>query len=214
VRFNFSTEHKGLYITGCSRSSLARVTVNGESAAQGPYYLNQHRMKIGLDKLEYDFQWTDFSATEKFVEERNGYVTRSIGSGAPDAWQDDNFDMPTLLPSKRTIGQWTLAHPLGKGGQGKVFFASNPRGDRAAIKLVERISRTSGAVDTEVRTYEDVTAMAEKCDEDERIVRLVEVLYTDGERLSSEKTFDDVALVLAPVTPMTLSDLVGVRSKG
>jgi hypothetical protein len=24
VRFNFSTEHKGLYITGCSRSSLAR----------------------------------------------------------------------------------------------------------------------------------------------------------------------------------------------
>jgi hypothetical protein len=65
---------------------------------QGPYYLNQHRMKIGLDKLEYDFQWTDFSA---------GYVTRSIGSGAPDAWQDDNFDMPTPLPSKRTIGQWT-----------------------------------------------------------------------------------------------------------
>jgi hypothetical protein len=37
------------YITGCSRSSLARVTVNGESAAQGPYYLNQHRMKIGLE---------------------------------------------------------------------------------------------------------------------------------------------------------------------
>ncbi|KAN0076119.1 hypothetical protein V8E54_006261 [Elaphomyces granulatus] len=70
VRFNFSTEHKGLYITGCSRSSLARVTVNGKSAAQGPYYLNKHRMKIGLDKLEYDFQWTDFSATEKFVEER------------------------------------------------------------------------------------------------------------------------------------------------
>jgi hypothetical protein len=64
---------------------MPRVTVNGESAAQGPYYLNQHRMKIGLDKLEYDFQWTDFSATEKFVEERNGYVTRSIGSGAPDA---------------------------------------------------------------------------------------------------------------------------------
>jgi hypothetical protein len=126
---------------------------------------------------------------------------------------------PGIRSREREVGSrehWllTIAHPLGKGGQGKVFFAFNPRGDRAAIKLVERISRTSGTVDTEVRTYEDVTAMAEKCDEDERIVRLVEVLYTHGERLSSEKTFDDVALVLAPVTPMTLSDLVGVRSKG
>ncbi|CAJ2508680.1 Uu.00g137060.m01.CDS01 [Anthostomella pinea] len=51
---------------GCSRSSLAQLTVNGDAAAQRPYHLNQRIMNIQLDKLEYRFQWTEFAGKDDF----------------------------------------------------------------------------------------------------------------------------------------------------
>lgn len=56
ARFNFFPNHRGFYVVDCSRSRLAQVTVNGETAHQRPYHLNQHSMAIRLDKLEYVFQ--------------------------------------------------------------------------------------------------------------------------------------------------------------
>jgi hypothetical protein len=111
ARFNFFLENKGLYIAGCSRSLLARLTVNGDATApRRPYHLNQHSMKIQLDKLEYCFQWTEFAATEGFKEARRRYAL-TLG-GRPTANLDE---MPTPLPNKRTIGRWTLGDALGAG---------------------------------------------------------------------------------------------------
>ena len=47
-------------------------------------------------------------------------------------------NMPTPHPNKRTMGHWTLGDALDAGDREKVFFASNPLGHAAAIKIIER----------------------------------------------------------------------------
>lgn len=74
------------------------------------------------------------------MEEFKGIRINSVAS-AISASLDFVIDMPTPLINSRTIGKSTQGDPLGKGGQGKVFFASNPSGQIAAIKLMERTSR-------------------------------------------------------------------------
>lgn len=209
ARFNFSRDSKGLFVIGCSRSPLAQLTVNGDAVMRLPYYLNQHSMKIQLDKLEYHFQWTEYAAKDDFMTERSGYVSL-LPRGQPSA----TIEMPTPLPNKRTIGRWTLGGALGAGGHGRVFFASDPTGDVAAIKMVERTSRNCHGVDEEIQTLQEVTHFAQRSDDDERILRMEEVIYTNGEEFSSKTAFDNVAIVLKPITPETFGELVGTRSKG
>lgn len=79
ARFNFFRENKALYIASCSSSQSAQLMVNGDAVQRQPYALNQHSMNIWLDKLEYTFQWTDYAATENFMEERSQYVINSLG---------------------------------------------------------------------------------------------------------------------------------------
>ena len=43
---------------------------------------------------------------------------------------------------------------------------------------------------------------------------MTEVIYSNSEEFSSKKAFDNVAIVLKPMTPQTFGDLVGTRSKG
>lgn len=196
---------------GCSRSTLAQLKVNGDTAAQRPYHLNQHEMKIQLDKLEYDFQWTESAGEDNFKEARKRYMAGALGE--PQAASID-FEMPTPLPNKRTVGRWTLGNALGAGGQGRVFFASDSSGDVAAIKVVERTPRNCHLVDVEIQTLQRVTSLARRSDDDERVVRVAEVIYSNGEEFSSKTVFDNVAIVLKPVTPQTFGDLLGTRSKG
>jgi hypothetical protein len=209
ARFNFFPGNRGFYVVGCSRSQLEQVTVNGEAAHQRPYHLNQHSMMIRLDKLEYVFQWTDFAATADFKEARNRYVTRTIGGPAIV-----DIDMPTPLLNKRTMGEWTLGDALGAGGQGRVFFASNPLGHVAAIKVIERTAKSHHRVDAEVQRCLEVSAFADQCDDSERILRVADVIYTNEEKFSPKAAFDSVAIVMRPMTPQTLADWVGIRSKG
>ncbi|KAI1420108.1 kinase-like domain-containing protein [Xylaria sp. FL1777] len=211
ARFSFFPDSKGLYIVGCSRSPSAQLTVNGDAVARRPYHLNQHSMKILLDKLEYNFQWTGFAARDDFKEERRLYVARALGGPAA---ADVDVEMPTPLPNKRTMGRWTLGDALGAGGHGRVFFASDQSANVAAIKVVERTSRNYHSVDKEIETLRGVTNLAQKSDDGERILRMVEVIYSNGEEFSSKTAFDHVAIVLKPMTPQTLGDLVGARSKG
>ena len=111
ARFNFASDSGGFYIAGCSRSPSAQLTVNGEAATRRAYHLNRHSMKIQFNKLEYDFQWTEFAARDDFKEERRRYVTRAL-----DGPRFAAIDMPTPRPSKRTMGKWTLGDALGVGG--------------------------------------------------------------------------------------------------
>ena len=209
ARFNFTLTNRGFYIIGCSRSPSAQLTVNGETATRRPYHLNQHRMKIQLEKFEYDFQWTEFAANEAFKEERHRYVTRTLGGPEFVA-----IDAPTPLPNRRTMGNWTLGEALGAGGRERVFFASDSSGDVAAIKMLERTSRNYHSVDEEIKTLQSVTDLVDQSDNSERLLRMVEVIYSNGEKFSSKMVFDNVAIVLRPMMPRTFVDLVGIRSKG
>ena len=211
ARFNFFPESAGFYIMGCSRSSLAQLTVNGDTAARHRYHLNQHSMKIQLSKFEYCFQWTEIAAEEKFKVARRQYVATYLG-GLQAANVD--FEMPTPVTAKRTMGRWTLGDALGAGGQGRVFFASDPSGNMAAVKVVERTNQNCDSIDKEIQTLQEVTNLARNSDDGERVVRMVEVLYSSGKKFSSTTAFDNVAIVLQPMTPKTFVDLITNRSKG
>jgi hypothetical protein len=211
ARFNFFLESAGFYIIGCSRSSLAQLTVNGDTAARQRYHLNQQNMKIQLSKLEYCFRWTEIAANERFKVARRKYVATYLG-GLQAANVD--FEMPTPLTARRTMGRWTLGEALGAGGQGRVFFASDPSGKIAAIKVVERTCRNRDSVDKEIQTLQEVTALAQNSDDGERVVRMVEVIYSSSQTFSSTTAFDHVAIVLQPMTPKTFVDLMTSRSKG
>ena len=122
--------------------------------------------------------------------------------------------MPTPRRDTRAIGQWTLGGPLGKGSAGKVFLASNSKNQVVAVKIMERNSKSAGAVDTEIARCRDLTALAHERDDNGGIVRLKETIDPGEETSSFSTAFDDVALVLEPMTPQTLDDLVGNRSIG
>lgn len=130
ARFNFFPNNRGLYIAGCSSSQSGDSTVGGAAVSQT---LNQHSIDIWFDKLQYVFQWTGFAATKEFRDIRINYVASAIGASL-----DVNIDMPTPLINCKTI-RWEI--PLAKAGQLRVFFASNPPGQTAAIKLMERTSK-------------------------------------------------------------------------
>jgi hypothetical protein len=209
ARFSFFPDSRGFYIASGSRSQSAQLTVNGETTQRRPYALNQHSMNIRLDKLEYTFQWSDYAATETFMEERRRYVARALGGPL-----QVDFDMPTPLPNRRTIGKWTLGDALGAGGRGRVFLGTNPLGEVAAVKIMERTLKTCGIVDAEIQICKEVTAFAERSDEGRRILRAVEVVYTRDEKFSSKVAFDNVAVVLQPMTPQTLDDLWRANTGG
>ncbi|KAM3065428.1 hypothetical protein ACMFMG_011451 [Clarireedia jacksonii] len=212
ARFNFFLENMGLFIMGCSRSAMAQLTVNGDEDTRGAYHLNQYVMKIRLDKLAYDFQWTEYASTEDFRIDRRTYVEKALHAGQQTA--DVNVEMPTPLCSMRTMGKWTLGGVLGAGGNGRVFFASDRSGKMAAIKVVERTSKNYGSVDKEIEILQKVTDLAKNSVDGERILHMEEVIYSNGEEFSSKTAFDNVAIVLKPVTPRTFGDLLGTRNKG
>lgn len=208
AQFNFAIENRSFYVIGSSRSSSATLTVNTEEAAtRRPYHLNQHKIRIQLDKLKYDFQWTKFAAEDGFREERSKYVTEMLNGPS-----NVIIDMPTPLPTKRMMGKWTLGKVLGLGAHGKVFFASDSSGNVAALKVLGRTSRNYHIVDEEIEILQKVTDVADKSDNGEQILRMVEVIYSEGENISS--AFDDVGVVLKPMTPKILTELVETRSIG
>jgi serine/threonine protein kinase len=164
-------------------------------------------MKIWVNS--YNFQYTDFASTEDFKKERKEYLAARL-KALPSAF----FNMLTPRRSTRTIGQWTLNDPLGKGSAGRVFLASNSKNQVVAVKIMECTSKSAGVVDKEIGRYRDLTALAQKRDDEGRLVRLKKTIDPRDEEFTSGTAFEDVALVLEPMTPETLDDLVGNRSIG
>ncbi len=206
--FDFSQD-RSFYIVGRSNSPSAQLAVNGEAVTRQMFHLNQRSMRVRFDKLEYVFQWTDFADTVAFNNGRERYVVEEHkGQRAVDNM------MPTPLTDVRTMGKWTLGRALGAGGLGRVFFASSSAGEMAAMKTMERNSRNHRAVDTEVRLCREMTEFVNGLDYDnrERIVRVVQVVYSDGEVFLPDRPFDTVALALRPLTPETLSALARGRT--
>lgn len=206
--FNFDPQNGAFFVASITRSCLAGLTVNGETVTREMRALNQHSMRIRVDSLEYIFQYTDFASSKGFTKMREEYMTTM--AGAPSFVV---FDMPTPRRTTATIGRWTLSDPLGSGGAGRVFLGSNSKNEVVAIKIMECTPGAASCVDTEIARCRDLTLLARSRNDGGRIVRLKEII--DPRNASTTKcAFEDVALVLEPMTPLILSDWVGNRSRG
>ena len=207
ARFNLAPSNGTFFIAGISRSQLAPLKVNGVPVTREIFALNQYHMRITFDTLEYVLEYTNFARTQDYINQRRAYLQRFTGH----QWCP-LFETPTPVPNTRTIGPWTLANPLGKGARGRVFQATNQRNEVAAVKVLERTSKNADDVDTEVSISAAVTKLAKERDEDGRIVRQIDVLYASGKSLSPDLPFDEVAIILQPMTPETFHNLRGDRS--
>jgi hypothetical protein len=207
VIFNFHQSTGYLYIVSrASSSGRSPVSVNGHEVPRGmTYSLNQQRMKIRLGTLEYVFEYTDYANSTDFQTRRGGYMTEVMGvSGA-------TFDLtPTPSGKPRTIGDWTFSTPLGTGAFGRVHSATDSKGRIAAIKTIERKSRTADQVKEEIRILKELTALAEAEGAQDRILCLVDVIYPKGEEYT-DAPFEEVSLVLQPCVLHTFADLVTAR---
>lgn len=211
ARFNFSSGNRGLFVAGTSRSLTAQLAVNSHPVTRYLHHLNQHAINIQFDKLEYIFQWTEYAATDAFSKDRIDYINNYLsGQSAGNI----DVEMPTPLPNRRTIRKWTLRNPLGAGVRGRVFFASDSSGNIAAIKILERTSQNCHHVDREVQTLKKLNDAFAKSLDRERIVRIDEVIYTDDEKFTSKAVFNNVAIVLTPITPITFVNLIRTKWSG
>lgn len=210
ARFNFASHNRAFFASSLSSSSLARFAVNGVHVGRREMCaLNQHVMNIRLGLLEYTFRYSTFASSEAFIQQRQEYVTTKLR--APTSI---DFDMPTPRLNTRTIGQWTLGHPLGRGAFGRVFLGSNSRNEVVAVKMMECNSRSKATVDAEIAVCRALTTLARKNDEGSRIVQLREVIDPRKEPFSSKRGFDEIGLILEPMTPSTLHSLLGGGNTG
>jgi hypothetical protein len=104
---------------------------------------------------------------------------------------------------------------VGNAVEGRVFLASNARNEVIAIKITEPNVRTADWVNAESARHQEVTELAKNGDDSLRVVCLKETIYPGGEeKYSSGSMFDEVALVLAPIAPQTLNNIVGNGHNG
>ncbi len=98
-----------------------------------------------------------------------------------------------------------------KGG----LLASSPKNKVVAIKIIERKARTADRVNAEIARYRDVTALAKDSEDGQRIVRLKETIYPGGEEMYAPgSVFEEVALVLEPIAPQTLNNIIKAGNQG
>jgi hypothetical protein len=212
ARFNFALDTGAFFATRITKSPHAELTVNGVLVERQMHTLNQNGMRIRISSLEYLFEYADFAATDEFFRSRRDYIFRKLRGPSTTP-----FDMPTPGHETSTMGQWTLSKPLGKGSEGRVFLASNARNEVVAIKVIERNIRTTHRVNAEIARYKEVTNLAKGGDDDDgtRLVCLKEIIYPGGdEKLSSGSPFDQVGLVMEPMTPATLDSIVKNSARG
>lgn len=209
ARFNFDVRNGAFFIVSITSSPLAGLGVNGISVTRQLYVLNQHNMKVRVGLLEYNFKYTEYASSDEFMRRRGEYLITKLR-----ALNSVVFDMPTPRRNTRTIGQWTLGDPLGKGNTGRVFLATNTKNETVAVKIMELNSTSKRSVDNEIAICRALTALAKNHDNGERIVRLKETIDPREEATRASCVFDEVGIVLEPMTPMTLSDLIGERTSG
>ncbi|KAM5505383.1 hypothetical protein McaMca56_000027 [Microsporum canis] len=185
VRFNLHQRTGYLFISKTSSALSAEVTVNGKAVRSGEQSsLNQTSMNIRINRLEFEFQYTDIAYTGKYYGDRKGRTFRCFG-------------------------EWTISNFLGKGAYGRVSSATNSKGEVVAIKVVERDERKAEQIDHEIRVLKSLQELSEINEGDKnRIVRLKDTVYSSGNASSRPTTVEEVALILEPTVSATLSDLI------
>jgi len=197
--FNTSTGHLSVLSRG-SNNGLSQVNVNGQNVLRGgSHALNQRDMKIRLGSFEYLFEYTPFAHTREFREQRQVYIRQSLGL-------EVNIDLaPTPIGKPWVFGSWTIDHSLGKGASGRVYRATDVKGQIAVLKFVERHLAKTGSIEKEIRTLQSLTRLAQKEDSEGRLLLLRDVIRHNGHVGAK---WEDVALVLQPVADETMQMLV------
>ena len=209
ARISLNTDNGAIFIASITRSPLAGISINGKVVGRQQHILNQHKMKIWINSLEYDFEYKNFASSPTYLKERQEYLSNIL-----KAPQIISFNMPTPQQATRTIGQWTLSDSLGKGTAGRVFLASNSKNEVVAVKIMEFNSRSAKSVRKEISQFQKLKALAEECDDSGRLVRLKEMIGSTERTSLPDSAFEDVALVLEPMTPQILEYIIGKRSMG
>jgi serine/threonine protein kinase len=194
-----------------SRAMTADVTVNGTLLPRlGHHALNQQDMKIRISALEYTFRFTAYASTDEYLKRRRGYIEAELPAVA--GYQ---YEWPTPSEATRTFGQWTISQPLGRGTSGHVYRASNSALRLVAMKVLIKHRRTAQSVDREIHVLRALTSAAEEVKDVEvpRVVRLKEVLCQRQGGGHGIEAFEEVALVLEPFMPLTLTSLCSMKSR-
>ncbi|KAM5431435.1 hypothetical protein MferCBS31731_007867 [Microsporum ferrugineum] len=148
VRFNLHQRAGYLFISKTSSAPSAEVTVNGKAVRSGEQSsLNQTSMNIRINRLEFEFQYTDIAYMGKYYRDREGYMTKNLSS----VILPNGELTPTPSRTFRCFGEWTISNFLGKGAYGRVSSATNSKGEVVAIKVVERDERKAEQIDHEIR---------------------------------------------------------------
>ncbi|KAL9621083.1 MAG: hypothetical protein Q9160_004468 [Pyrenula sp. 1 TL-2023] len=214
--FSFSQETGHLSIVSRAPSHTSSVvSVEGGSLQRGETTtLNGSRMKIRIGLLEYDLRYTRFGLSKEYEYELAQYIQDHISVDKNTAL---NFALtPTPSGQRRIIGQWTIGKPLGRGGFGKVWSATNSKSRTAAIKMIGRDSANAASVDRELRTLTDLTRL--DIDQNQhKLVRLTDIIRGNSSGDHSSNLFEEIALVLEPAARGTFQNLTqktAVRSAG
>ncbi|KAI4141430.1 MAG: hypothetical protein L6R39_005332 [Caloplaca ligustica] len=203
ARFALSHQSGYLYVVRGS-SAIMDLSVNGESLGQGPYVLNKSSVRLRLGSLEYLYQYTDYARTKDYAESRTAFLRSITDTDRPELW---HFT-PTPAINTRSIGDWTLATELGKGTYGRVYAATNIKGELVALKIIERNKRSANAVKEEIATLRALSEEAQnsKC---ERIALLRDVIFPHGKEDYPESlVFEEVSLIFTPVITETLAQRI------
>jgi hypothetical protein len=209
ARLNFDLQNRALFIASRTARSLTRISVNGTILSDGQIHaLNHYSMTISIGPMVYTLRYTNHASTATFLAERETYMREQMRLNTPVI-----FDMPTPSVSTKTVGQWTLSKPLGKGSSGKVFLGTNARNEAAAIKTIESNSRTSRSVAREIRVTRIITDLVKEHDMSDRIVHMRELIHPGTQRDELSYGFVDYGLVLEPMAPKTLIDVLDEAEK-
>ncbi|PVI01095.1 kinase-like protein, partial [Periconia macrospinosa] len=203
-RFNFDTTNRAFFMASMVRSALPMLTVNGDSLTGRMYSLNQYHMTVWADTLQYKFEYTQYSSTKEFMQQRVAYMNKQYVNDFLPKPSPTVFEMPTPQRNTRTIGQWSMGKPLGKGAMGRVYLASNTKNEVVAVKMIEITAATAPFVEAEVANFQHLTELGKKYFDGGRIVRLKEKT-----NVFRGQSFNEIGLIMEPMTPNTVSDLVG-----
>lgn len=205
VRFQLD-QNGYLRISKASNSARLFIAVDGKTMGLAPCSLNQVTTNVQLGRLSFRLEYTDYSRTLSFQEQRNKFVQHTHGTD-PRAL----LLTPTPAAETKTIGKWTFAVPLGKGATGKVFSATDDDGNVAAIKVVEKNAGTRDQLHGQIRMLHKLTDEA-KAVGDRHILLLEQVIPDLSSMRSISRPFEECYLVLIPAVPQTLDRVITGQS--
>ncbi|KAF3480243.1 uncharacterized protein GIQ15_05590 [Arthroderma uncinatum] len=205
ARFNLHEKTGYLFVSKTSSAPHAEVVVNGKSVGSGEQFsLNQNPMNIRISNLEFEFQYTNFAYADQFYRRRQTYMRANLNTIS----FPNSSITPTPISTFRCFGPWTISSSLGRGAYGRVSSATNSKGEVVAIKIIERSERTAHQVSHEVRILNELQKLPEVHEGDrERVVRLKEAIYQNGDEVYTSAVFDEVALVLEPAVSATFAHI-------